>query len=297
MRQICLLLTLLVLVLAGNVLAGTEIVRFVDATSLKNNPNNRYFIKALDLALRKSEKQYGDYFLKAIDIPITQQRHFVELALGRIDVFWTMASPLRENFARAVPVPLAFGSYGIRLLAINKASQSFFAGVTNQVELSEFIALTGQDWPDTIILRESGLRLDDSHSEHDFYTLLQGNPQYYYPRGVTEIYSELSGPNGVGVEVEPNLAFVYPTVMYFYVANDNKLLANRLEAGLKAALADGSLEALFLSFPEHSEAFKQAQLHKRQLIKLVNNNLPKGVVASDIEKLQQKLINTVSDRQ
>ncbi|QTH73435.1 hypothetical protein [Pseudoalteromonas xiamenensis] len=272
------------------VYAGTDIVRFVDASGLRKNPNNRYFIAVLDLALQKSQREFGDYILQPIDIPITQKRHFVELSLGRIDVFWTMASSIRETFARPVPVPLAFGSYGIRLMAINKQSAARFGQIKDIVGLNEYSALSGVDWPDTEILKQNGIVTDASHPERDFYHLLSTATNYYFPRGITEIYSELERSEFDNLVVDEHLALIYPAVMYFYVANDNFELQTRLEKGLKTAIEDGSLEELFFKFDHHKKAFEQAYVKKRNLIFLPNPLLPNKVDIDQIRELQMKVI-------
>lgn len=271
--------------------AATDIIRFVDATSLKQNPNNQYFIAALDLALQKSQQEFGDYILQPLDIPILQKRHFVELSLGRIDVFWTMASAVREQFARPIKIPLAFGSYGIRILAINKLIEHKFTSIADVVALNEFTALSGVDWPDTAILEYNGLVVDSSHSETEFYKLVNRTSAFYYPRAVTEIYGELATLVEPNVKVETTLAIIYPAVMYFYVANDKPELAKRLEKGLQTAIEDGSLKTLFLNFPHHKSAFKAAQLGKRRVIHLENPTLPKGVDVKLVRELQEQVLN------
>lgn len=271
--------------------AATDIVRFVDATSLKQNPNNQYFIAALDLALQKSQQEFGDYILQPIDIPILQSRHFVELSLGRIDVFWTMASAVRDSFARPIKVPLAFGSYGIRILAINKTVESKMAAISDVVALNNYTALSGSDWPDTSILKHNGVAVDEGHSEVDFYKLVNQFPAFYYPRAVTEILNEsarLAEPN---VTVEKTLTLMYPAVMYFYVANDNLELAKRLEKGLLKAIDDGSLEQLFFNFEHHKMAFQEAKVHQRRFIYLDNPILPKGVDVKLVRQLQEQIID------
>ncbi|CCQ12821.1 hypothetical protein PALB_37610 [Pseudoalteromonas luteoviolacea B = ATCC 29581] len=277
------------LVLSFYTSAGVELVRFVDASSIKNNPNNRYFIEVLNLALSKSEAKYGDYILQSIDIPITQQRHFIELSRDRIDVFWTMASSYRDNFARSVPIPLAFGSYGIRIAAVNRDSQVAFSQVRDVVGLNEFTAISGKDWPDSTILRDNGVRVDSSLSENNFYRILGQDSQFYYPRAVTEVFSEFSLLDQENVDIDSALVIVYPAVMYFYVANSNVKLAKRLEEGLQLAINDGSLKALFFSFPHHKTALAQAKLASRHRINLLNPLLPDGTNVETIMSLQQQI--------
>lgn len=274
--------------------AATDIIRFVDATSLKQNPNNQYFIAALDLALQKSQQEFGDYILQPIDIPILQTRHFVELSLGRIDVFWTMASAIRDSFARPIKVPLAFGSYGIRILAINKTTENKMVSISDVVSLNNYTALSGADWPDTSILKHNGITVDEGHSEDELYKLVNQFPSFYFPRAITEIYDELARLAEPNVLAERTLALSYPAVMYFYVANDNVELAKRLEKGLLKAIDDGSLAQLFFTFEHHQMAFKEAKLQQRRMIYLENPTLPKGVDTKFVRELQEQIIDASS---
>lgn len=271
--------------------ASTDIIRFVDATSLRNNPNNQYFIAVLDLALQKSQNEYGDYMLQPIDMPIVQKRHFVELSLGRIDVFWTMASEMREQFARSITIPLAFGSYGIRVLATNKAAEQKFSDVSDIVSLNDFFALSGSDWPDTKVLQNNGLLVDSERDETEFYRLVNQSEKYYYPRAITEVYAEQEKLTYSNVIVDTQLVLMYPAVMYFYVANDKVELAKRLEKGLRIALEDGSLKALFFTFKHHKQAFELARLKNRRFIYLSNPTLPKDVDVNYVRQLQELIIN------
>jgi hypothetical protein len=67
---------------------------------------------------------------------------------------------------------------------------------------------------------------------------------------------------------------IYPTAIYFFVAQKNKKLAHRIEKGLLKAIADGSFDRLLKSYPTHAKAFKDLERNPRQKHFLHNPLLP-----------------------
>ncbi|QYJ75162.1 hypothetical protein [Shewanella sp. FJAT-52076] len=272
--------------------AATEplTVRYVDASVMKRNPNNAYFGQLLQLALEKSKAKYGPYQLAPLDIDISQRRHFRELNNGVINVFWTMTNYRRELDALPVRVPLMKGVYGLRLLAANEHDLATLAGVQGLGDFAPFTFLQGRDWPDTQILRLNRLEVSTDVSEGDMYEFTRRHPGYLFPRAVTELYSETESRNFSELAGEEHLLIRYPAVMYFFVAKQDTLLAQRLEYGLKAAMADGSFDQLFYGFAPHRIALKQAQLHRRKLLTLDNPLLPESAMPAEVMKLQDEVI-------
>ena len=66
----------------------------------------------------------------------------------------------------------------------------------------------------------------------------------------------------------------YPTAEYFFVNRDNVALAERIERGLRRALADGSFDRLFREHPVNATAFGKSNILKRRIIRLDNPLLP-----------------------
>ncbi|MCF6437142.1 hypothetical protein [Pseudoalteromonas sp. MMG022] len=271
-----------------------ETIRYVDATALRNNPNNMYFVKVLELALAKAKKDTDTEWLQPLDVVITQKRQLIELKKQNIDVMWTMSSAQRDQQALAVPVPLAFGSYGLRLLVINKGDQHVFSRIEKAEQLKRLTALVGRDWPDKLILLDNGYRIDDSSNEELLYSVLQKENGHYFPRAVTEANSELSVLNNKQLMIAPRLVMQYPAIMYFYVRKGNLALAKKLTEGLNAALKDGSLEELFFSFEHHRKAFAAFDFTQAEFIQLDNRQLSASVDLEQIYQMQNRLIGNAS---
>ncbi|EGM70943.1 hypothetical protein [Shewanella sp. HN-41] len=191
------------------------IVTYVDASDLKRNPNNVYFSSLLKLALEKSIERFGAYQLNPVNVDISQKRQLRELDKGSISVFWTMTSYAREADMLPVRVPLTKGMYGIRLMAINRADHDMFSAVSNVKQLAKWKALLGRDWPDTAIMRVNRLDVRSDVAEGDLYNVLDKYQGNYFPRAVTEIYSELDRRPELNIEADEHLGLVYPTAVYF----------------------------------------------------------------------------------
>lgn len=170
--------------------AEPVVVRVVDAASINATPQNAYFLAALQLALDKSQAKYGEYWLEPINVPINQLRQFKELDKGTIDVFWTVATTKRNAKAMTVPIPLAFGSFGIRALAINSDAQEDLA-TASLAELKRYRVLLGKDWPDVRVFENAGFEVENYGNIKAMYRLLGQSPGYIYPRGLIEILPEL----------------------------------------------------------------------------------------------------------
>ncbi|NOU52216.1 hypothetical protein HG263_16930 [Pseudoalteromonas sp. JBTF-M23] len=274
----------------------SQTIKYVDATSLRNNPNNMYFVKVLELALSKVSNDKQDIWLQPIDVVITQNRQFIELKKQNIDVMWTMSAQARSEQALAIPVPLAFGSYGIRLLVINKSESHFFNALKDVSQLKRLKALVGRDWPDADILRANGFLIENTYSDEELYRVLQQHSGYYFPRAITEANTELLAIKGEKLMVWSKFVLQYPATMYFYVRKGNQELAQLLERGLKIALDDGSLERLFFSFPHHRNAFSAFDLSDAQFVQLQNKQAELGGVAQQVYKLQKRVIKRALKR-
>lgn len=97
-----------------------------------------------------------------------------------------------------------------------------------------------------------------------------------FSRGVHEPFGELaSHPNLKDLTVEKHLMLVYRMPFYLFVSNDNKALARDLEAGLNAAIADGSFDQVFFGDPAVQDVMAKADMKNRRSFFLDNPTLSK----------------------
>lgn len=271
---------LLVFACFSSAVQATTVVRFVDATGIRQNPNNQYFIHLLDAALAATEAEYGAYQLMPVDIEIIQGRQFIELQKGTFDLFWTMTTPGREQDALAVQQPLIKGAYGIRLLVVQHADIAKMAQITSLPELAKLVALSGADWPDSAILRFNWLTVETNIADGKLYQTLQQKPGYYFPRGLLEAGPELAAADKAQLSIVRHIVIRYPATMKFFVAKQNSALAQRLTAGLEILKQNGRFDDIFYQFAPHAAVLSQLQLQGARLLEL---NSPFIMSAADAQ--------------
>ncbi len=239
-----------------------------------DDTRNSYFLAMLELALEKTADQ-GEWQLQPAEEAMAQSRALQKLSEGDgIDVVWSMTSIEREKQNRPIRIPLLKGLMGYRLLIIRAEDQSWFRRVQTIDQLRELRAGQGHDWPDTRILRANGLAVEATVDYDSLFRMLQLGRFDYLPRAINEPWAELALRPDRGLAVEKGLMLHYPTAEYFFVNRDNVALAERIELGLRRALADGSFDRLFREHPVNASAFSKADILKRRIIHLDNPLLP-----------------------
>ena len=231
---------------------------------------DEYPVELLALALSKAgrheELQQSAFFM-------LQARSIRELEAGRaMDVIWTMTSVERENSLLPIRIPIDRGMLGWRLLLVRQDNLARFAHVHRLTDLQDLRAGQGADWPDTTILRKSGLTVDESARYGDLFLKLAAGRIDYFPRGINEVWGEMEQHKEAGLAVEPRLALHYPTAMYFFVNKRDTALAADLTRGLEKAIHDGSFDALFQRY--FGSAVQRAKLSERQILEVKNPLLP-----------------------
>ena len=142
---------------------------------------------------------------------------------GKLDIMITMTSPEREAALLGVPVPLTKGMLGWRIALVRQEKLDQFAGVRSASQLKKFIAGQGHDWPDTAILRASGLPVEVSSSYDGMFKMLEAGRIDYFPRAVQQVFAERE--RYPALAVEPHIALRYATDAYFFVNRRNARLA------------------------------------------------------------------------
>ncbi len=231
---------------------------------------DRYPVQLLTLALRKA---HADYALKPHAVFMLQVRAMREVEQqSGLDIVWTMTSREREQSLLPVRIPIDRGLLGWRLLLVRPVEAPLFADVRSLGQLKDLRGGQGADWPDTTILRDAGLAIDESARYGDLFQKLAAGRIDYFPRSVQEIWGELDNHKADGFAIEPTLALHYPTAMYFFVNKQRTDLAADIRKGLDIALKDGSFEALFRQ--NFGAILARAQLDKRRVLEMRNPLLP-----------------------
>ena len=240
-----------------------------------------YYPSLLQLAIEKSTAKYGPAQRQIVDIPMEEQRQFVSLKNNVLDVMWTMTSIEREQEALPIRIPLLKGLIGYRVLVIRKNQQQEFAAIKHLEQLKKLTAVQGFGWADVEILQKNGFKVDVSSWHTSIFKSLAAGYYDYFPRSVLEAWSELEQYQLGGLVVDEHHLIVYPTAIYFFVNKNNSQLAERLEYGLKQAIADGSFEQHFKQYPQHMDALLKIESQQRQHYLISNPTLPEATPLQD----------------
>lgn len=232
-----------------------------------NEPFAKYVVEVIELISQKSEG--APLVIKNSETDMSQDRALQILREGDgLDLFWTMTSKDREKDLRVIRIPLLKGMLGNRIFIINKDDQKKFDGIKNFDDLKKMKFGQGHDWPDTFIFESAGLIVDKSPSYQGLFPKLASGRFDAFPRGLNEPWSEIEKNAALNLTVEKKIAVAYLAPLFFFVNPKNKALGDRVESGLKNAIADGSFEKLFA---KHWGAdIKRANMKKRKIFKIDN---------------------------
>ncbi len=233
--------------------------------------SHQYYSKLIELALIKTEKEYGPYQISFVDLPFYQSRALQELDIeDSINVYWSVATDKREKLARAIKVPLLNGLLGYRISLILKEKYAMFSRLNDPRKLQELIAAQGYDWPDFKILRRNNFNVVGINVYDSILELLHKQRVDYFPRGIEEAMREVEQREDSAITLEPKFMLYYPSYIYFFVGKKSVRLAKRIEKGLLLAHKDGSLQELFEQFIQVDEISKKANVKNRKIIRLDN---------------------------
>lgn len=252
--------------------ARERVVVYSWPKSMQSDKRGDYPVALLQLALLKSGMPIRS---AASDFVMSQHRTLKQLESNKgIDVVWTMTNPLREAQLRPIRIPIDRGLIGWRLLAIRQQDANLFQQLPSAQALRTLLTVQGSDWPDYLILQGNGFKVTPSQHFDGMYAMLSGGRVQYFARSATEIWLELAAENtrAATLQVAPRWVLHYPAALYFFVRKQDDELARAIESGLETAIADGSMNQLFLQ--HFQQVIEQSAFEQREIIELHNAELP-----------------------
>lgn len=261
--------------------AGETVVRIRGKQSAQDGSHD-YFVKLLELALAKTEAEYGPACVKVTDVNLVQGRALEELSItSGIDVDWAGTDVEREEKLRPIRIPLVGGLLGYRVPVIRKVDEYWFALIRSVADLKKYIAVQGIHWPDTQILKDAGLPVYGISDFKLMYPMLKQGRVDYFLRGVNEVYAEMETQNDDRLVAFDSLIVSYKLPMYFFTALKNENLAYRIEQGLRRAINDGSFRRFMESHPATAPLFPLSRFDDAVVLQLPNAGLPKETPIKD----------------
>jgi ABC-type amino acid transport substrate-binding protein len=210
-----------------------------------------YYKQLLIMALEKNANGRVVPILK--EIPVYEQgRATSQIIEGQqLDIFWVGTDTQREIELRAIRIPLDRGLLGFRRFIIHKSMRAKFDQVNSIDDLKGLIGCQGLNWPDTLILRNSGLRIKEVAGFESLFQLVVAKRCDYFPRGIAEADIEISERSEKYPElmVYESLIVHYPFTIYFFVNKKNEELAQWIEQGLEKLIDSGEFYTYMQSHP------------------------------------------------
>ncbi|WP_185233599.1 substrate-binding periplasmic protein [Teredinibacter franksiae] len=241
-----------------------------------------YFAKLLRAALATTEDEFGPYELVKPDFHMSSQRMMMELLTG--DNLSVGLSPYKiawEGKTHIVPVPLIRGLASYRLFLASKKSEEKLAQVQHLNDLRQLKIGQGQGWSTAKILTDHKLSIVYAASYRGMFKMLEAGRFDLLMRSPHEIISEkaIFSSAESNITIEKRFAIYSYLPYYFHVTLKNKVLAKRLEQGIKSLYASGEVDNLLT---EHfDEAIELVLMPHKKIFYLENTNLPQGVFERD----------------
>jgi hypothetical protein len=245
----------------------------------RNSPND-YFYRVLTLALTKTEDSYGPAEVIPYKSALTATRVMADLKHNKtVHVMWHSNSDLYARELRAIPISLTKELNEYRVFLIRREDQARFNTVEKLTDLARFTAGSGADWSSREVMQESGLPVIGVTNTGLLFNMLKAKRFDYISRSLFEIWNESEAFTKDGLAMEKTLLVHGGEPFYFFVNKNNSALAKRIEEGLRSAMEDGSLDAIFYSDEGMKRGQEELERNDRLLLKLkrhaqVPNGLP-----------------------
>lgn len=241
----------------------------VPTRDIATTADAHYFYPLLNLALKKTEATDGPFITEYYPHSLSSARILTKLKNNDgMDVVWTSTSADRERDFRYVPISLLKQLSDYRVLLIRKGEQSQFDAVKNLDDLRKFKVGIGGHWPDAKLLQNNGFTIVTSIYYESLFKMLVADRFDVFPRGLFEAWDDYEQRKDMNIAIEEKLLLHYPAPFYFFVNKNNVALADRIERGLKIAIADGSFDELLLSMPAFKRGEEEFIKHNRKVFKL-----------------------------
>ena len=242
-----------------------------NATDLRFN----YDRDVLQLALKKTQAQYGDFKLLAAPAMTSQRAlHFAQNnAIDNFIIKLSYRQSLQHSSLSYIPFPVDRGISGYRICFSNKDSLKKLEKINSKYQLQTLSFGLLDSWLDVDILRDNGFFVQEVNSYTQLFSMLANQRFHLLCRGINEISQEFMAHRHLydDIVIDNYISLVYPMPRFFFSHQNNQQLLKRLEQGLLLAWQDGSFIKLWQHYYQNSVTL--ANLSERQVIKLHNLHL------------------------
>ncbi|HEY8941723.1 MAG TPA: hypothetical protein VIM59_16095 [Cellvibrio sp.] len=231
------------------VIARAELVVSHRSPFAPGDTHHVYSTALLQLALEKTRAEYGDYRLNPIP-----PRNYARALKALVDndypnlvIETSYEQALTHNPRLAfINFPVDLGVLGYRVCFMNPKLKATGVKLDSLKELSKYSFVHGVGWADTLIFRHNGLKVREIDNYDSIFLMVIGGRVDFFCRGVNEILGEMKQFSQLNnLVIDDHFMLVYRLPRFFYFNSGSALAKERIEAGLKKAYADGSLQTLW----------------------------------------------------
>ena len=297
MRKI-IILFLFPLLLLYPVLTCAELVVSHRSPYAPGDSHHEYSTALLQLALEKTRAEYGDFRLKPIP-----PRNYARALKAVVDDDYpnlVIETSYEESLTRDAKLtfinfPMDLGVLGYRVCFINPKLRTAGISFRSIKDLQPYTFAHGVGWADTIVFRHNGLKVREIDNYDGIFLMVIGGRVDFFCRGVNEILGEVRQFSHLNnLVVDNQFMLVYPLPRFFYLNANNTAAKIRIEAGLKKAYKDGSLQALWKNY--YNASLKYVGVKGRTIIPM-DNPLLHGLKAPVVTDFMQLTEESVAERQ
>lgn len=205
---------------------------------------------------------------------MAQQRSMQQLNTGELTLAWSGTTTVRETEYLPIRVPLYAGLLGTRVPVIRKDAKAQFDQIKTADELKVLTACQGDQWLDSDILEANGYHVERVTKFELMYRMLRAGRCDYFPRAITEVYSEVAHQEDDLVMAYDRILLTYTFPMYFFISRSNTKLEQVLNTALYDFAASGKLTTFMQSHNTTREVFPLSKYQNSLIFKLHNHDLP-----------------------
>lgn len=266
---------------SSGLLSAETVIRTLGQQSIQE-ASHAYYQDLLQQVLKQTETEFGPARVQEL-MPPRHGNMFFMLHKGNFIDLHRFGTDLQlEKDLLPIRVPLLGGGLGWRGMMIRKADLAGFQQLNSFSQLRQLTACQGMHWPDSTIMEQAGLKVLRVDGYDQMLSLLSKKRCDYFPRSVFE------GPSEVAYFAKeyPDLMFStdvllkYPYAMYFFVKQNNEMLATRLQKGLTAMAVSGRLQAFMQQHQVSRHVFPLSQFSQSLVFELQNPVLPPATPVS-----------------
>ncbi len=238
-----------------------------------DNYKNIPYLAFITLAADLTVDEYGDYEIKP-SAPFEQGRAFASLnEPEQINIMIAGIDSQKEQLANTIYIPLERGLAGFRLCLVKGANKEAFSHINTLGDFrkAQLSIGVGAHWPDKGILDLNRIPVTTSPIEQALYSMLNVGRFACLSRSVTEVAESINTQPDADIAIEENIAFIYPLADFIYISKTETRLAERIEKGLKLAIANEQFYTLFEKHYKH--LLLEYNLYGRKLFFLKNENM------------------------